>query len=70
MQVSDVELTQLDCGLRMGAPRLSGRRAIAGLRDFWQGLRTTWTPSVCKITAFMAVLMGLGLLCYILLGPR
>ena len=30
----------------------------------------TWTPKVCKIMAFMAVIMGLGLLCYILLGFR
>ena len=28
----------------------------------------TWTPKVCKLMAFMAVIMGLGLLCYILLG--
>ena len=28
----------------------------------------TWTPKACKLTAFMAVMMGLGLLCYILLG--
>ena len=27
----------------------------------------TWTPKVCKIMAFMAVIMGLGLLFYILL---
>ena len=33
-------------------------------------LRSTWTPKVCKITAFMAVIMGLGLLFYILLGFR
>ena len=29
-----------------------------------------WTPKVCKIVAFMAVIMGLGLLFYILLGFR
>ena len=28
----------------------------------------TWTPEVCKIMASMAVIMGLGLLFYILLG--
>ena len=28
------------------------------------------TPKVCKIMAFMAVIMGLGLLFYILLGFR
>ena len=30
----------------------------------------TWPPKVCKIMALMAVIMGLGLLCYILLGSR
>ena len=30
----------------------------------------TWTPKVCKIIAFMAITMGLGLLFYILLGFR
>ena len=30
----------------------------------------TWTPKVCKIMAFMAVILGLGLLFYILLGFR
>ena len=29
-----------------------------------------WTPKVCKIMAFMAVILGLGLLFYILLGSR
>ena len=28
------------------------------------------SPKVCKIMAFMAVIMGLGLLIYILLGLR
>ena len=28
------------------------------------------TPKVCKIMAFMAIIRGLGLLCYILLGFR
>ena len=31
---------------------------------------TTWTPRVCKIISFMAVIMDLGLLFYILLGFR
>ena len=33
-------------------------------------LGPTWTPKVCKIMAFMAIIMGLGLLFYILLGFR
>ena len=33
-------------------------------------LSGTRTPKVCKIIAFMAVIMGLGLLFYILLGFR
>ena len=32
--------------------------------------RASWTPKVCKIMAFMATTMGLGLLLYILLGFR
>ena len=31
---------------------------------------TTWTPKVCKIMAFMAIIRGLGSLFYILLGFR
>ena len=31
---------------------------------------STWTPKVGKIMAFMAIVMGLGLLFYILLGFR
>ena len=31
-------------------------------------LRLTWAPKVCEIMAFMAILLGLGLLFYILLG--
>ena len=30
----------------------------------------TWTPKVCKIMAFIAVIMGLGLFFYMLLGFR
>ena len=30
--------------------------------------KPTWTPKVCKIMAFMASIMGLGLIFYILLG--
>ena len=30
----------------------------------------TWTPKVCKIIAFMAIIMGLGPLFYILWGFR
>ena len=31
-------------------------------------LNPTWTPKVCKIMAFKAIIKGLGLLFYILLG--
>ena len=31
---------------------------------------TTWTSKVCKIMAFMAIIMCLGLLFYVLLGFR
>ena len=30
----------------------------------------TWAPKVCKIVAFRAIIRGLGLLFYILLGFR
>ena len=33
-------------------------------------LSPTWTPKVCKIKVFMAIIMGFGLLFYILLGFR
>ena len=33
-------------------------------------LASTWTPKVCKIIAFMATIMVLGLLFYMLLGFR
>ena len=33
-------------------------------------LRSTWTPKVCKRMALMTVIVGLGLLCYMLLGFR
>ena len=33
-------------------------------------LVTSWTPKVCKIMTFMATIMCLGLLFYILLGFR
>ena len=32
------------------------------------GFRCTWTPTVLKIMAFMAIIMGLGLVFYMLLG--
>ena len=40
--------------------------AIRNLNDFRHldsGDTTTWTPQVCRIMPFMAVIMGLGLLC-------
>ena len=36
----------------------------------FQHVRRSWTPKVCNIMAFMAIIMGLGLLFYILLGFR
>ena len=30
----------------------------------------TWTPKVCKIMVLMAIILGVGLLFYILLGFR
>ena len=44
-------------------------RARSGAAFFIFGGQT-WTPKVCKIMAFMAVIGGLGPLFYILLGFR
>ena len=33
-------------------------------------VQVTWTPKICKIMAFMAMIRGSGLLFYILLGFR
>ena len=47
---------------------------IAQCRQYLQTLGPnvgiTWTPKVCRIMAFWAIIMGLGLLFYILLGFR
>ena len=55
----------------------TGLRIFRGHGHLYQGLTkkssssdTTWTPKVCKTMAFMASIMGLGLLFYILLGFR
>ena len=34
------------------------------------GFKVYLDPKVCKLVAFMAVIMGVGLLFYILLGSR
>ena len=44
---------------------------VLGLRgEVSPGHLVTWTPNVCKIMAFTAVILGLGLLFCILLGFR
>ena len=42
------------------------KEQLNGARD----VAFTWTPKVCKIIAFMAIIMGLRLLFYVLLGFR
>ena len=42
---------------------------MASLKAF-RGLGFTWTPKVGKIMAFMAIIMGVGLLFHMLLGFR
>ena len=60
--------------MSMGKKKGSGRQARVSLQ--WHALlkevtlNPTWAPKVCKIMAFMAVIMGLGRLFYILLGSR
>ena len=46
------------------------RRVYPTLRHASSTSSPTWTPKVCKITALVAVIMGLGLLFYIRLGLR
>ena len=50
------------------APTLAPRRTVES--DGRIRIRTTWTPKVCKIMAFRAIILGLGLFFYILLGLR
>ena len=46
-------------------------RASLDLKDLeLLGLLCTWAPKVCKIMAFKAVIMALGLFFYTLLGFR
>ena len=47
-------------------PREVGGISVLTFGSYCQ--KTTWAPKVCKIMAFMAIIMGLGLLFYILLG--
>ena len=47
----------------------SGFRVLACVESL-RLIRFTWTPKGCKIMALMAVIMGFGLLSYILLGFR
>ena len=49
---------------------LRSARVFKASRTIISGFGTSWTPKVCKIMAFMAVIMGLGLLFYILWGFR
>ena len=43
---------------------------VQGATRTVQNIDPTWAPKVCKIMAFRAVIMGLGLLLCILLGYR
>ena len=55
------------------SPSQSQVRGVSGLGFRVGGVREigiTWTPKACKIMAFMAFIMGLGPLFYILLGFR
>ena len=44
--------------------------AGSGFRRFGLRVNHTWTPKVCRIIAFMAIIGGLRLSFYILLGFR
>ena len=47
-----------------------GLQAALGNFCYVLGDVFTWTPKVCKIMAFMASILGLGPLFYILLGSH
>ena len=75
----DLKATKQDLGFRVSTVDVSPMKAKCpftgcqglGLRDsgMWI-LNPTWTPKVCKIIAFTAVILGLGLLFYMHLGFR
>ena len=54
----------------MDAPARKEERGSETRESRLDLLRLTWTPKVCKIMAFMAIIRGFGLLFYLLLGSR
>ena len=66
----------LDDGSGFSVAKLlsTGHKLHASIADICPRLSAgnlvTWTPKVCRIMAFMAIIRGLGLLFYILLGFR
>ena len=65
--------------LHMGMSLRCEKESVVGAESFlakptlvFQKIRMprTWTPKVCKIMVFMAIIGGLGPLFYILLGLR
>ena len=50
--------------------RNGARRGTHDKPEPWCGLGITRTPKVCRIMAFIAVILGLGLSFHILLGFR
>ena len=47
-----------------------GVRVDVRISENWGLFLVTWAPNLCRIMAFMAIIMGLGLIFYILLGFR
>ena len=47
-----------------------GMSVVHGSHITYFGIGPTWTPKVCKVIAFKAVILGLGQLFHILLGFR
>ena len=64
MRTKDGQLVLFhDVSVEKNLEKLTGTQLRFGFRD-------TWTPKVCRIMAFMAIIRGLGLLFHILLGFR
>ena len=49
---------------------LSGVRPVRSAGRVYLEVQGTWTPKVCRIMACVAIIMGLGLLFFMLLGLR
>ena len=69
----EIELGQGGCRTGGALESTGTRRLVVTLmvlKEWIPIVMRTWTPKVCRVMAFMAIIMGLRLLSYILLGFR